>query len=723
IHTIPDWIGDLKKLQALNLSEMNLHSIPQKLLQLNLPFSFENSPFTNGIQLYDTKLATQPISLFMQPREMIEAYYESEQVAINEAKVIFLGDGGVGKTHTIKRIKNDGKKDDYETKTTSGVDIINYWAKNDTKQFNINFWDFGGQEIMHAMHRCFLTERTCYVVVLSNREDSNLTARARYWLKNIQSFAPGARVLLAVNKWDDIQSGGLDMNRLIQDYDNLCDTPIYYSAKNSNDDDFNLLTKAIIREASKLDSTEMRFPVQWANIRRELQIEAQNHHYIDKQKYHNICKTYGLESPDIRTWLLEWFNDLGICFSYHQGKEKNGNPVELDSYKVLNPKWLTNAIYIIINHGNEVADHGKLHINIISQLLRTPELGVLKNVTYKNHEISYVLDVMRKFTLSYKISSSHEFIPALCEENTPEQLHPEGYPYHISYQMKYTYLPDSVVHQLMIRSYKNLNPEKIWRKGLRIDIDYVGLSAVVYMLDDDSTLRIDVYSHGSVEPWILLNNIRHDLISINSNLGLKAKDEIIIRDHDFDIVKSVNELLSAREQGIDKYPLYNEKTNRTIFRSVDEILGITFGEENMKAIEKQAAEKNQSLAQTFAHCTIKEVNIYPQSPKQATPDAMEIINVLVQQQGDILDKAISCLIQEFEKSEDKETEKLLTEVKKDSGKGALQKIDEFLKRTASIGDNMKKTYKAGKGVADVIKSAWPVIIAKCPEILEHLSIL
>ena len=102
-----------------------------------------------------------------------------------------MGDGGVGKTHTIMRLKNHGKLEEYKTETTEGIkiDITPYSAEYEGRTFDINFWDFGGQEIMHAMHRCFLTERTCYVVVLSNRAAGDYTPQARRWLQNIQSFA------------------------------------------------------------------------------------------------------------------------------------------------------------------------------------------------------------------------------------------------------------------------------------------------------------------------------------------------------------------------------------------------------------------------------------------------------------------------------------------------------------------------------------------------------
>lgn len=34
----------------------------------------------------------------------------------------------------------------------------------------LHVWDFGGQEIMHATHQFFLTERSLYLLVLSGRQ-------------------------------------------------------------------------------------------------------------------------------------------------------------------------------------------------------------------------------------------------------------------------------------------------------------------------------------------------------------------------------------------------------------------------------------------------------------------------------------------------------------------------------------------------------------------------
>ena len=85
----------------------------------------------------------------------------------------FLGDGGVGKSYTIRRIRNGCKKADYQTEQTPGVEILDYTVPKDGDDYTIHFWDFGGQEILHSMHRCFLTDQTCYVVTVRTRDDAN----------------------------------------------------------------------------------------------------------------------------------------------------------------------------------------------------------------------------------------------------------------------------------------------------------------------------------------------------------------------------------------------------------------------------------------------------------------------------------------------------------------------------------------------------------------------
>lgn len=720
IHTLPTWLGERMPLKKLDLSGLNLHDLPASLLALDIPFmtkyDFDHPEF---IYIRGTTLAVQPISLFEQDRAFIQAYYDAEKVPINESKVIFLGDGGVGKTHTIKRIQNGGRQDQYQTETTPGIDITRYPAEYAGRNFNIHFWDFGGQEIMHAMHRCFLTERTCYVVVLSNRADSDLTARARYWLRNIQSFAPKAKVLLALNRWDNIAAGGIDMSRLLEEYPNLCPEPIHFSATKSSDEDFNLLTRAIIREAAAMDSASMEFPLQWANIRQKLLDSAQTKHYIDKDDYYRFCTEEGLEEPNIRTWLLEWFNDLGVCFSYHQEKDGNSRPTELESYKVLNPKWLTNAIYIIINHGRDYAENGKLHRNNIRDLLQNPNLGVLKGVVYERHEQEYVLEVMRKFKLSYRVSDTHEFIPALCDPNTPRNLHPSDYPQHVSYQLKYTFLPDSVIHQLMIRCYDNLNFTMLWSKGMRLDINFLGLCAVVDMASDDSTLRMDVYGRGDTQSWMLLQNLRTHLSEINQSLGLIAEESVIVRDDDgFEDAISIDQLLCAKEEQEAEIKIFNKEKKRNFRCNVNELLRLAFGENAMMAAQEMAIEKQVPVSNVFIGCTFGAVDFNQQTFE---PEYMKLIAYLFDQQAKLDRQVITALTDALKNSDNQDVQRLAVAAEKDPKKNIIVRMKELVETTGSFAEHTENTYKAGRAIVKAIKPLVPLLVSKIPDIIEFFS--
>lgn len=595
IQKIPPQISQLNCLKKLDITGLNLHRLPAEIMKFGLPFRFNYAEWreNDGIYLEDTTLATQPISLFMQPRELVQAYFDMEQIPINEGKVIFLGYGDVGKSYSIQRILNHDEPDDFKTNMTPGISISHFPVEQDGRQFSICFWDFGGQEIMHAMHRCFLTHRTCYVVMVSNRQP-DLDGQARYWLRNVESFASGSEVLLVINRWEDYPSNkDLNYTQLCTDFKNLVGC-VSVSAKCDDTQTFHKLTKRIIQMAAKLDSTGMNFPIQWYNIRQSLmKMAKEGTYYINQDDYYHICTENGLKDANIRMWLLEWFNDLGTCFSYHQDTDKK----ELEEYKVLNPEWLTNAIYVLILNGKKFTENGVIPRKGIEYLLSNPIGGTLSGVAYNSEECGYVLEVMRKFTLSYSVSETEEFIPALCPNETPKHLYPTQYKKHLAYELEYTYLPDSVVHQLMIYCYQYLKLDKCWRKGMSIDIRGIEMSAIVNMGGSDHLLRIDVYSYDDGPLWRLLQPLLDAIQRINANLNLNATDYVyaetvanheIFRDrYELDYILNVKKGNSRRKPS-------DWLQGKKVDHSIPELLAELYGEENIAVAESEFQQSNEA---------------------------------------------------------------------------------------------------------------------------------
>jgi GTPase SAR1 family protein len=107
-------------------------------------------------------------------------------------KVLLVGDGAAGKTSLAKALL--GQPIDFEESQTHGININTMDINVNNTIIKVRLWDFGGQEIMHATHRFFLSKRSLYILVLDGRKDE----KTEYWLNHIESFG-GDSALEKVN--------------------------------------------------------------------------------------------------------------------------------------------------------------------------------------------------------------------------------------------------------------------------------------------------------------------------------------------------------------------------------------------------------------------------------------------------------------------------------------------------------------------------------------------
>lgn len=103
----------------------------------------------------------------------------------------------------------------------------------------------------------------------------------------------------------------------------------------------------------------------------------------------------------------------------------------------MNPRGLASAIYILLNSTKKYYKNGIRHLGSIEVLWENPNpkklerkdecIYILDGVPCDEEECKYILDVMRKLGLSYRIDENEEFIPALCNSEIPRELYPSGY--------------------------------------------------------------------------------------------------------------------------------------------------------------------------------------------------------------------------------------------------------------------------------------------------------
>ena len=477
------------------------------------------------------------------------------------------------------------------------MEIADWHVVRSEGDFDIHFWDFGGQELLHSMHRCFLTDQTCYVVTVKSRETKG-TQRARYWLRNVTAFASSSPVLLYVNCWDnDDGRRAIDEPRLRKDYPNIVDV-VYVSAKEAEDDAFDeKLMRPLIDMAANSEALKRTVNSRWLAVRRAIAREndagkGKKRHYLTKDQYHDLCQEAGVED-DSAPALLSYFNALGVCFSYHRDADNN----ELDNYKLLNPVWLTNAVYAVIEEGMVFAQKGTIKLDAVRTLLwnRATDELILKDETgketvkiprrrtmpeyvYSKNECRWVVDVAAAHNLCYEVDRETLFFPALCTNNTPAEALGEqkGFPNHAEYRFRYDYLPDSVLHRLMIRCLKKgLAVRSRWLRGMILDV--LDTHRAIIRMDDDETLKVEIWYKEGKAAFEVFPMLRTEILSVSDGLNLKAKELVADGRDSFPLVQLVqayknrNDVWWGNETG-DKF-------------SVKELLGRFFDTETVDCLD------------------------------------------------------------------------------------------------------------------------------------------
>ena len=238
LTAVPEALGQLSQLQWLSLSGNQLTAVPEALGQLSqleeldlssnqltdVPETFRRLTSLQALYLHGNEALNLPTEVLgptrqdvntkqiqpAKPSDILEYYFRVRggRRPLNEAKLILVGRGAVGQTSIVQQLV-EGRFDPNEKKT-EGIQITEWPLRlHGHEDVRLHIWDFGGQEIMHATHQFFLTQRSLYLLVLNGREGGE-DADADYWLKLITSFGGDSPVIVVLNK---IKEHPLDLNR------------------------------------------------------------------------------------------------------------------------------------------------------------------------------------------------------------------------------------------------------------------------------------------------------------------------------------------------------------------------------------------------------------------------------------------------------------------------------------------------------------------------------
>lgn len=441
---LPEWLGELSKLEILSLNDNGLRSLPASILELK---SLHDLFITNNA---DLKIPAE-ITKSADPRKILSYYFRTTASdlaqPLNEFKLILVGRGLVGKTSLVHRlVRGRFKKFD----RTPGINITRWSRKIDGDDLQAHIWDFGGQEIMHGTHRFFMTERALYLVLLSGREGTE-DYDAEYWLSMVRSFAGDVPIIVLLNKSDDFPFE-LNKELLREKYGREI---VFIETDSSTGTGIKALSDQICEQARKLPGLKTSWPAEWRQIKNEL--PAQKKSWLTFEEFRSFCHIHGITAAKDQEDLAESLHDLGLMLSYRKEEA-------LRSFGVLNPEWVTDGIYKLLNSPQFRNAGGKFTLKLF--------LEVLSPNDYPPKLHPYLLALMRKFQLCHPLDDrgAQYLIPDLLTKEEPNldfDFPPEKC---LGFIFSYdTVLPEGLLPRFIVETYVHQEPKFAWRTGVVLE--------------------------------------------------------------------------------------------------------------------------------------------------------------------------------------------------------------------------------------------------------------
>jgi len=473
----------------------------------------------DGIILENNPLESPPIEIVKQGTEAVRQYFKSLEVekhALNEVKVLLVGNGAAGKTSLVKRLT--GREFDKEEPQTAGVNIVNiedWQVGSKEKGIKVHFWDFGGQDLMQATHQMFYSFRSLYVLVLNAREEPE----AEDWLKHIESFGGDSPILVVINKIDENQNYDVNRKSLRQKYRGIRD---FYRISCKTGEGIEGFSRRLKEELFKVELVRSMWGRDWLTVKEKLENSKKD--YITFSDYKKICRDANVTSNKAQKILLEYLHSLGVILHFEG--------YDVKDTQVLNPAWMTEAIYRILNSKKLSENKGYLRKVWLGEILNERNFKDRKGRVYSAQEERYIVDLMAKFQLCFELDDYQDvvLVPNLLDEQEPEfDFKDERC---IDFHFEYDFLPKSVMPRFMVRRHRDIEGRLCWRTGTVLHDEAFRARALVKLDKQEKKIYIRVSGRQKRDYF---STIRKTLLDINSGfqnlevrqcIGLDGNDRV-----------------------------------------------------------------------------------------------------------------------------------------------------------------------------------------------------
>ncbi|MEH1856413.1 MAG: COR domain-containing protein [Nostoc sp.] len=483
LSSLPSEISQLCNLTWLYLNNNQLSSLPPEISQLSnlIRLSLNNNPQLSSPPPEIVKQGTQAILNYL--RKRLEG---SQRQWVS--KLLIIGEGGVGKTSLLRTLR--GEEFDTQESTTHGIEIKSLELNHPTQvvTMQLNTWDFGGQDIYHATHQFFLTNRSLFLLAWNARLGFE-QGKLYYWLDTIKALAPESPILLVATHIDE-RDADLPLKELRDKYPQIL-KHCKISSKSSRG--IEEIRQAIAKAAAKLPLMGEIWPTTWLNAANAIRNEAKK--YITPQQLWDImAKSQVVDSQEI---LARWLHELGEIL-YFQDNE------ELNDTVILKPQWVTEYISKVLESKDVSDQSGIFTRQEMNQLWRDLEPSM------RDH----FLRLMERFDLSYRTQDEKNRDISLVVERLPldapnyehkwQQIKQADECSEISMKFQLNTIPAGIPTWFIARQHR-FTTGIHWRNGVLFAYEQEHL-ALVQAVKSDRYIKLTVRGPNPLNFFVLLRD-------------------------------------------------------------------------------------------------------------------------------------------------------------------------------------------------------------------------
>ncbi|MEZ2277880.1 MAG: COR domain-containing protein [Microcoleus sp.] len=517
---LPEALASLTQLNRLSLSNNQLTELPESiasLTQLNR-LSLSNNQLTelpesmaSLTQLRELNLNKNPLNpdlaaAYEEGTEAVLQYLRAKaeaKITLNEAKLILIGEGEVGKSCLLGALREDEWLE--SRLTTHGIEIkpVIVTHPNTGTEISLNGWDFGGQPVYRSTHQLFFSAPAVYLVVWKPREGPQ-QGFVKEWITLIKHREPDAKILVvATHGGPGQRQPDIDRQDIHDRFGS--DRVLGFFHVDSKPDSLNTcngiaeLKKAIANVAASLPEMGRSVPAKWQRVREILQTNDQA--YLPYDQVLAICTQHGIDNEQAELF-LRISHVLGHIIHYHYDSI-------LRNIVILKPNWLAKAIGFVLDDATTRRRNGLVEFEHLSELWSNPPFPGETGYPKQLHPI--FLKLMERFDLSYRVvldptePSNTSLIAQLVPDSRPELPNWGQQPEagdrqqvqicRIVDDRGQLAVAEGLFYLLIVRLHKyslgRCNYEKSihWQRGLMLDDDYNGRALLEYI---DTDVKITV---------------------------------------------------------------------------------------------------------------------------------------------------------------------------------------------------------------------------------------